>query len=57
MREFCDSAKKGKPCIDSLCRTGGETLCGFDQDWYDELVWEYERPEEEYDNDDSEHTA
>lgn len=41
MREFCESAKKGRKCIDDLCRGGDVTLCGFDQDEYDEMTREY----------------
>ena len=36
-RELCESAKHGKLCIDDLCHTGGETLCGFCQYDYDEV--------------------
>ena len=27
--DFCESAKRGQLCIDDLCHSGGETLCGF----------------------------
>ena len=37
-RELCESAKRGHLCIDDLCHTGGETLCGFIQIEYDEMV-------------------
>lgn len=43
-RELCSSAKAGRACIDDLCRSGcfgGLTLCGFDQDAYDEMTREY----------------
>jgi hypothetical protein len=36
MREFCESAKKGRVCPDDLCRGADITLCGFD-------IYEYER--------------
>lgn len=41
-RELCESAKRGKLCIDDLCHTGGETLCGFVQQDYDDMVDEDE---------------
>lgn len=37
MRELCESAKRGRKCNDDLCRGMDETLCGFDQDLYDEV--------------------
>jgi hypothetical protein len=37
-RELCESAKRGHLCIDDLCHTGGETLCGFNQIEYDEMT-------------------
>ena len=37
-RELCESAKRGHLCIDDLCHTGGETLCGFSQIDYDEMA-------------------
>jgi hypothetical protein len=36
-RELCESAKRGHLCIDDLCHTGGETLCGFCQYDYDDV--------------------
>ena len=36
-RELCSSAKQGHLCIDDLCHTGGETLCGFIQYEWDEV--------------------
>ena len=42
IRELCESAKRGNLCIDYLCHTGGETLCGFCQyDWDDATEPEY----------------
>jgi hypothetical protein len=45
MRDLCESAKKGHPCIDDLCHNaalcGGDTLCGFNQSEYDEISREY----------------
>lgn len=35
---LCESAKNGRLCIDDLCRTGGETLCGFDMDEYERMA-------------------
>ena len=46
-RDLCDTAKKGRVCIDDLCRGVGETLCGFDPDLYDEMLGEDYPPEEE----------
>ena len=40
--ELCDSAKKGKVCIDDLCRGADVTLCGFDKEAYEELLDEDE---------------
>jgi hypothetical protein len=37
-RDLCDSAKQGKLCCDDLCRTGGETLCGFDLQNYRDML-------------------
>jgi hypothetical protein len=37
-RPLCDSAKRGQLCIDDLCHTGGETLCGFDLQDYEDMV-------------------
>lgn len=52
MRELCESAKRGKVCIDSLCRGNPDnTLCGFDQSMYDELVRESEESYPEDDDD------
>lgn len=39
-RPLCDSAKRGQLCIDDLCHTGGETLCGFDHDDYLDMLEE-----------------
>ena len=39
-RELCESAKKGRVCIDDLCRGADVTLCGFDKDAYDEMLRE-----------------
>jgi len=41
-RDLCESAKKGMLCIDDLCRTGAETLCGFDLQEYQDLLEEDE---------------
>lgn len=38
--DLCESAKQGRRCIDDLCRGGSETLCGFDEEWYADLVGE-----------------
>lgn len=39
MSDICESAKKGKVCIDSLCRSNPDnTLCGFSQELYDEVT-------------------
>jgi hypothetical protein len=40
---LCESAKKGRVCIDDLCRGADVTLCGFD-------VYEYERMTESPDD-------
>lgn len=42
---LCESAKKGHACIDDLCRGSSPTLCGFDQDDYDEMTRDYEGPD------------
>lgn len=43
MRDLCESAKKGKVCIDSICRGNPDfTLCGFDQSEYEEMTRDYE---------------
>lgn len=45
-RELCESARKGHICPDDLCRSNpDDTLCGFDQSFYEELVRESEEPE------------
>lgn len=45
MRDLCEFAQKGKVCIDDLCRSNPDnTLCGFDQSEYDDLVGEAEEP-------------
>jgi hypothetical protein len=41
-RDLCESAKRGKLCIDDLCHGVGETLCGFDPDLYAEMLDEDE---------------
>lgn len=52
-RELCESAKRGHLCIDDLCHTGGETLCGFCQYEYDEVADEEEREPIQEDYNDS----
>ena len=47
MRDLCESAKRGHLCIDDLCHTGGETLCGFRQFDYDDVANEPEYPIED----------
>ena len=45
MSDLCESAKRSKVCIDDLCRSargGGETLCGFDPEFYAEITREDE---------------
>ena len=42
MRELCSEAKRGHRCTDDLCRGGGETLCGFDEDLWCDLGLDYE---------------
>ena len=37
-RSLCDSAKRGRVCMDDICRGSDITLCGFDKDFYDEMV-------------------
>jgi hypothetical protein len=37
-RDLCQSAKEGHLCIDDLCHTGGETLCGFDLFDYQDML-------------------
>lgn len=53
-RELCESAKKGKVCIDDLCRGGDFTLCGFDPEMYAEITQDYgeDRDEDYYVNED-----
>jgi hypothetical protein len=48
-RDLCAVAKLGRKCVDDLCRGADVTLCGFDQDFYDEIVNEadYVRQEDE----------
>lgn len=54
MKELCESAKKGKPCINDLCRSNPDnTLCGFDQSFYDELVQESDDSDYDYYESDS----
>ena len=39
VRDLCESAKRGHVCIDSICRANpDDTLCGFSQEIYDEIV-------------------
>jgi hypothetical protein len=45
MRDLCESAKRGKVCIDDLCRGSSPTLCGFDQDDYDDMVDDMAEPD------------
>ena len=41
-RDLCDSAKRGKVCIDDLCRSNPDnTLCGYDQSLYEEVTRDY----------------
>ena len=40
-RQLCESAKNGRLCCDDLCHSGGETLCGFDPDFYEEVKREF----------------
>lgn len=43
MSDLCSSAKQGRVCIDDLCRSNPDnTLCGFDQSFYDELTSDYD---------------
>jgi hypothetical protein len=37
-RDLCESAKKGKLCIDDLCHGSDVTLCGFYLDEYEEML-------------------
>ena len=48
-KQLCQSAKKGRLCCDDLCHGGGETLCGFDPDFHEELCSEFS-DEEYYDD-------
>lgn len=42
-RDLCESAKKGRTCIDSICRSNPDnTLCGFSQELYDEITADME---------------
>ena len=41
-RDLCESAKRGQLCIDDLCHGGGETLCGFDLQDYQDMLEEEE---------------
>jgi hypothetical protein len=42
VRDLCESAKRGKVCIDDLCRSNPDnTLCGFDQSEYELMTPEY----------------
>ena len=36
--ELCDSAKRGKCCIDDICRGSDVTLCGFDKEFYESEI-------------------
>jgi hypothetical protein len=44
--ELCESAKRGKVCIDDLCHGADVTLCGFDRHFYET---EIERDSEDID--------
>lgn len=37
-RDLCDSAKKGRACIDDLCRHNDPTLCGFSPSEYEDIM-------------------
>ncbi len=47
-RDLCESAKKGRLCIDDLCRGSDVSLCGFDLEAYQELVDEDDNTEPDY---------
>ena len=48
-RDLCESAKRGRKCCDDLCWGADITLCGFDQDEYDEMTRDY-FAEEDFDD-------
>lgn len=50
-RELCDDAKQGRRCCDDLCRTGGETLCGFDEYFYRDVCGDEDDAAEDSDFD------
>ena len=52
LRDLCESAKRGKVCIDDLCHGADITLCGFDKEMYDELVAEGEEDQFRQDDED-----
>jgi hypothetical protein len=53
MRDLCESAKRGKVCIDDLCRSNPDnTLCGFDESEWDEITRDCEEPDYDYDEGD-----
>jgi len=49
--ELCDSAKKGKVCIDDLCRGADVTLCGFDKEFYESCIAEDAYGDEDWTDD------
>ncbi len=54
-RELCESARKGKVCPDDLCHSNPDnTLCGFDQSFYEEVTTR--DSEDEYDAADTAYT-
>lgn len=50
-RELCESAKKGRVCIDDICRGCDVTLCGFDKEFYEREIM-HDRDEDDYSHDD-----
>ena len=41
-RALCESAKRGRRCSDDLCRGMDVTLCGFDEELWNDLTDEPE---------------
>jgi hypothetical protein len=36
--KLCESAQKGRRCVDDLCRGADVTLCGFDEELWDDIT-------------------
>lgn len=45
---LCESAKKGRVCVDDVCRASDITLCGFDKYAYEEIMRDWLDEDDDY---------